>query len=371
MAHADGPLAGCVIVVTANRRKRELASALERHGAHVRLAPALTTVPHLDDHKLNAATRELIDHPPDVVVATTGIGFRGWLEAADAAGLSDDLLAILRRARLVARGPKARGAIQGAGLETDWVAEGETAAEVRDYLLAEGIDGLSVAVQHHGAGSDGLDEAFAAAGARVQSLVIYGWGPPADEQEHITWVDNAARGRCDAVLFTSAPAAAAWVDTARREGVLDPLRARVDLGELLLAAVGPITAEPLNQAGLRAPYPERWRLGALVRQVVVHFGDASHEVHTKAGPLAVRATLAVLGGRVLPLSATGLAILRELAAAGGSVVTRERLSQHLPHAEAGGHAIEDAIHRLREAAGAPSLVKTVVKRGYALGVSTP
>ncbi|PKQ14357.1 MAG: uroporphyrinogen-III synthase, partial [Actinobacteria bacterium HGW-Actinobacteria-8] len=188
MSSIGEPLAGCVIVITADRRKRELGTALERRGATVRHAPALSTVPHLDDAQLVADTRALIDDPPDVVVATTGIGFRGWIESADTADMADELLEVLSGARLVARGPKARGAIQAAGLQADWVAETETAAELRDYLLAEGVEGLRIAVQHHGNGSDGLDEAFIAAGADVQSLLVYGWGPPPDSAPHLHWI---------------------------------------------------------------------------------------------------------------------------------------------------------------------------------------
>mgnify|MGYP004488269771 CR=1 FL=1 len=33
----------------------------------------------------------------------------------------------------------------------------ETSAELGDYLLAEGVSGRRVAVQHHGSGADGLD----------------------------------------------------------------------------------------------------------------------------------------------------------------------------------------------------------------------
>ena len=65
-------LDGCTIVIAVDRRSLELAAALERHGAQVRHAPALTIVPHIDDDALIAATRELIARPPDVVVATTG-----------------------------------------------------------------------------------------------------------------------------------------------------------------------------------------------------------------------------------------------------------------------------------------------------------
>jgi uroporphyrinogen-III synthase len=363
------PLVGCVVVITADRRKRELAAALERRGAIVRHAPALSTVSHLDDHLLVRKTRGIIAEPPDVVVATTGIGFRAWVEAADAAGLADELLGVLGRARLIARGPKARGAIQAAGLEADWVAESETAAELRDYLLAEGVSGRRIAVQHHGNGSDGLDEAFAAAGADVVGLVVYGWGPPLDPAAHVEWLRAAASGHCDAVLFTSAPGASAWVAAARELGLLAGIRERALAGELLLQCVGPVTAEPLAIEGLPVHYPDRWRLGALVRDVVRHYGDEQLARPTRAGSLVIRATTAVLDGKVLPVSPSGFAILKALAAANGSVLTREQLGEIMPSGQSGAHAVEAAVNRLREASQARALVRTVVKRGYALAVA--
>ena len=369
MSSVGEPLAGCVIVITADRRKRELGAALERRGAIVKHAPALSTVPHLDDAALIADTQALLDNPPDVVVATTGIGFRGWVESADTAGLADELLDVLGKARLVARGPKARGAIQAAGLQADWVAESETAAELKDYLLAEGVEGLRIAVQHHGNGSDGLDEAFIAAGADVQSLLVYGWGPPADSGPHLQWIDQAAAGRADAVVFTSAPAAQEWLASAEHLGVLSALRALAKSGKLLIAAIGPVTAAPLIAAGLETSYPSRWRLGALVRELVKHFNENAVGVPTPEGPLVLRSTAAVLDGQVLPLTPTGLEILRCLALAGGNVVTRDQLAELLPGEQGSSHAVDAAINRLRENSGTRTLVRTVVKRGYALAVS--
>ena len=369
MTDAGEPLTGCVMVITADRRKRELASALERRGATVRHAAALSTIPHLDDAQLIADTQAVIADPPDVVVATTGIGFRGWVEAADAAGLAEDLLDAMRGARIIARGPKARGAIQQNGLEADWVAESETAAELRDYLLAEGVNGLTIAVQHHGNGSDGLDEAFTAAGARVQSLVVYGWGPPLDPEPHRDMILAAADGCADAVLFTSAPGASAWLNGVREAGVLDRIASKAATGDLVLACVGPVTAAPLIEAGLIAHWPDRWRLGALVRELVKHYSENTAALQTPDGPLVIRATAAILDGRVLPLTPTGLEILKALAAARGNVLTREQLGALLPGAQAGPHAVEAAINRLRENAGSRALVRTVVKRGYALAVT--
>ena len=89
----DPTLAGCTMLVTADRRAGELGGALQRRGAAVRYAPALSMVPNESDALLVAATRDLLVAPPDIAVVTTGIGFRAWIEAADAIGLAEPLLA--------------------------------------------------------------------------------------------------------------------------------------------------------------------------------------------------------------------------------------------------------------------------------------
>ena len=361
----DQTLAGCVVLITADRRSAELAAALGRRGAAVRHAPALGMVPHIDDAALLAGTRSLLADPPDTVVVTTGIGFRGWIEAADAAGLAEPLVEMLRGTRIVARGPKARGAIQAAGLTADWVAESETSAEIAEVLLDEGVAGHDIAVQHHGAGADGLDEAFAAAGARVRSLVVYRWGPPPDPAVVTASVRAVAAGEVDAVVFTSAPGAEAWWQAAEAEGVADEIVHHCRAGTVVMAAVGPVTARPLLDRGVEPLVPDRGRLGSLVRAVVSYYGGMQ-DLATVAGPLRVYRGAAVLDGHVLPLTPSGLEVLRLLAGARGSVVPRDQVLAVLPGDSTDPHAAEVAIARLREASGSRALIRTVVKRGYRL-----
>lgn len=359
-------MAGCVVLVTADRRSAELGTALARRGAVVRHAPAMSIAGHIDDAALAEGTRAVIARPPEIVVVTTGIGFRGWTEAADAVGLLDPLLAVLGSARIVARGPKARGAIQAAGLHADWVAESETSAEIAEVLLDEGVAGRRIAVQHHGAGADGLDEAFAAAGADVQSLVVYRWGPPPDPAALEASVRAAAGGEIDVVVFTSAPGAAAWLAAADEAGVQAGLRRRFAGGGLLAAVVGPVTARPLLDAGITPLMPDRGRLGSLVRTLVAHFDDRrTKALATVAGPLQVHRGAAVLDGRVLALSPSSLEVLRLLAAAAGGVVGRSEVLAALPGTSLDPHAAEVAVARLRDATSR-DLIRTVVKRGYRL-----
>lgn len=360
----DQVMAGVVVLLTSDRRSGELGAALARRGAAIRYAPSLSVLPNQDDTALLAGTRALIADPPDVLVVTTGIGLRGWIEAADAVGLSEQLTDALAGARIVARGPKARGAIQAAGLQADWVAESETNGEIAQTLLDEGVEGLKIAVQHHGAGSDGLDEAFEAAGAHVRSLVVYRWGPPPDPEALAASVRATAAGEIDAVVFTSAPAAAAWLAATDEAGVFDTIRRRFVRGTVVAAAVGSITARPLLERGITPLVPDRGRLGSLVRALVAHYGGLQ-TLQTVAGSLQVHRGAAVLAGRVLPLSPSGLEVLRLLAAARGSVVPRSDVLAVLPGASQDPHAAEVAIARLREAAGR-DLIRTVVKRGYRL-----
>lgn len=363
-------LAGTRILVTAQRRSDELAGALLRRGAEVTVAPALGVVPHIDEDALLKRTREIMAAPVDTLVVTTGIGFRGWMETAETAGLYDELLGVLAGVRIVARGPKARGALQAAGLNADWVAESETSAEIVEFLLAEGVAGSRIAVQHHGAGDPHLEEMLTGAGAEIVPLEVYRWGPPVNPEAVSETALQTAAGSFDAVMFTSAPAALAWLAELDRQGITEVVRDLVATGRLLIAAVGPVTADPLVNAGLAPTYPDRSRMGALVRLVILTLGDEAHSVRTPGGVLHIRAAAATLDHQVLPLSPNGLAILRCLARRPGEVVSRDRLLEVLPGESADPHTAEVAVARLRESlsghTGSAPMVKTVIKRGYVL-----
>lgn len=175
-----GPLAGFTVGVTAARRADELSTLLRRRGATVVHAPALRIVPLADDSELLAATKELIDTVPDVVLATTAIGFRGWIEAADGWGIGEQLLNTLRGVELLARGPKVKGAVRAAGLTETWSPASESMAEVLERLLEEGVEGRRIALQLHGEPLPGFVESLRAAGGEVVGVPVYRWMPPED-----------------------------------------------------------------------------------------------------------------------------------------------------------------------------------------------
>ena len=358
------PLAGYTVAVTAARRKEELGALLDRRGARVVYAPAIRIVPLADDAELVTATRTVLDHPIDLVVATTGVGFRGWLEAADAWDLP--LVDHLRSARVLARGPKARGAIRGAGLVDAWSPESESSAEVLSHLLsgAEGrLAGRRIAVQLHGDPLPDLVAGLRAAGAEVLTVPVYRWVLPEDVVPVHRLVASVVAGGVDAVTFTSAPAAASLLAVAEEDGKREELVAAFN-GRVLAVAVGPVTAGPLDAAGIPSFQPERARLGALAREVVARLPERDPVLEIGPHTLQVRGYAVVLDGRVVELAPGPMAVLRELARRPGHVVPRADLIASLPGG-GDGHAVEMAVTRLRAALGAP-VVETVVKRGYRL-----
>ncbi len=369
---ATDQLAGFRIGVTADRRSADLNSAFTRRGAEVLHAPTLRIVPASADAQLVADTRAVIAAAPEVLLVTTSYGLNGWLEAADSAGIGEDLLAVLAAARIFVRGPKARGAVRGAGLHDAGAGALETTASLVDTVLAElaarpgGARGLRVALQLHGYVDDAQLQRITGAGAQLLTVAPYRWSAPPDPGAVDRLIDATIARALDAVVFTSAPAADALLRVAAATGRHEALRASLDSDDVLCAAVGTVTAEPLRDAGITPAHPERHRLGALVRMVCEHLERGGvRRAATTAGHLELRGRLAMVDGRRVMLSPSATTLLRLLVDAGGAVLTRQRLREALP--EAGDdHAVEVAVARLRQALGAPGMVTTVVKRGYRL-----
>lgn len=370
------PLTGFRVAVTSARRADELSALLRRRGATVTSAAAISMVPLPDDEELRSNTEALIAAPPDIVVATTGIGFRGWIAAADGWGLATELTTALSSARVVSRGPKATGALRAGGLPEEWSPESESSREVLHYLREGGIAGQRIAVQLHGATDEWdpfpefLDE-LRAAGAEVIPIRVYRWHPVPRDGAFDALVCGIAERKFDAVSFTSAPAVAALLLRSTELGVEDKVLSALRT-EVHAMCVGPVTARPLVRLGVPTSAPERMRLGALARHITDELPLLQARTIQVAGHLLeIRGTCVLVDGTVKELSPAGMATIRALAYRPGTVVSRTDLLRALPGAGTDTHAVETAVLRLRTALGDKQIVATVVKRGYRLAVDEP
>ena len=372
----SAPLTGYRIAVTSARRAEELCALLSRQGAQVCGAPAITMIALPDDGELHRNTEALIAEPPDILVAHTGIGFRGWLAAAEGWGLSNQLVTALSSARILARGPKATGALRAAGLHEEWSPQSESSTELLKYLLESGVSGMRIAVQLHGA-ADAWDPfpefvgGLRSVGAEVVPIRAYRWKSTPLGGAFDALVSGIARRQFDAVSFTSAPAAAAVLERGRDLDIEDQLlqALRTDVHAMCM---GPVTSQPLIRTDVPTSSPERMRLGALARHIAEELPlRGSCNVMAAGHAVDIRGTCALVDGSVKSPSGSGMAILRALARRPGDVVTRDDLLRVLPGNGNDPHAVDTAVLRLRTALGDSKIVATLVKRGYRLAIDNP
>lgn len=262
----SAPLRGFTVGVTAERKAEDLGSLLSRRGAHVVYGAAIHTVALPEDGELATATQEVLAAPVDFVIAMTGVGFRGWMEAAAHNGIGTRLVEHLRTAEGLARGAKARGAMRAAGLDDPWSAESESSGEVMAHLLERGVRGKRVVLQVHGKPMVEFQDRLRDAGAEVVPVAVYRWTDPDDLAALDRLINAVIGGEVDALPLTSAPAATNLLDRANRLGLgqhfREALRSRV-----LLACVGPVTGAVLDAEELPYVIPERARTVSLARLV--------------------------------------------------------------------------------------------------------
>jgi uroporphyrinogen-III synthase len=356
-------LEGFRVGVTSDRRSEDLIAAFERRGADVLHAPTIRMEAALDDGKLEAETRAVIAERPDILLATTSYGIRRWFESADAAGIGTELTDVLEQSRILVRGPKARGAVRAAGLDDDGMSARETTISLVDYVLRDGVQGRTIAVQLHGFTDPEQLERLTDAGATVLTVAPYRWTRHEDSARVTRLIDAICAGNLDAVTFTSAPAVEALFQAADAIGRLDDLRFALETS-VVAAAVGPVTAQPLLDAGVPAIVPDRFRMGALIRLVAEHLEQ--HQVvrlATAHGVIELRGRIASVNGVKTALTPTSLSLFRALVRAGGATVSRAELAATAPE-PLDDHAVDVAISRLRGSLPEPKIVSTVIKRGY-------
>jgi uroporphyrinogen-III synthase len=199
---------------------------------------------------------------------------------------------------------------------------------------------------------------------QVWTVTPYRWVQPSAHDRLPRLIEATCARQLDALTFTSAPGAEATLAVAGELGRLSEFVTALG-DDVVAAAVGPVTAGPLLDAGARVVMPDRYRLGALIRLVTEELTE-HRVVQLRSGDveLELRGRAVILDGRPVMLGPSSLALFKVLAGT-EAVVRRPELQRCLPDG-ADDHALEVAMSRLRQSLGVPGLVTTVVKRGYRL-----
>ncbi|WP_432990161.1 uroporphyrinogen-III synthase [Dactylosporangium sp. CA-233914] len=360
------PLAGYSVAVASERRKHVLAEHLAQAGARTIGVQASRSIPQIDQTRLRAATDEVLAGPCDELVVSSAFGLRSWFAAAGRWGLADALLARFGTARLLARDARAADSLREIGLSTVWSTAGACTEDLFRYLLAQPVAGSRIVVQTDTVSLREPCRALRAAGADVVEAPTFQSLRPAYAEHLRRLVDQIVNRQINAAALLGAPATEYLLAEAKAEGRLDDmLNALCD--DVLCACLGAGTAAPLVAWGVHpivgaAPFAEELAVALL---------EALPRTATRLeiGPhaLELRGQAVVLDGRLIPMQAGPLAVLRALARQPGRVVSSAEIRRSIPNwSDVDDHAIEMAVSRLRRTLDGADLVHTVMKRGYRL-----
>jgi uroporphyrinogen-III synthase len=364
-------LLGHSIALTGDRRSDELTAHLQALGAEVIHGPMVHTCPVADDDRaLRAATQAVLRDPPDYLLATTGIGIRGWINAAASWRARTELLGTLARTKVLARGPKVVGSLSEAGLEAWHVAASGRTANMVDHLLARSLGGCHVALQLPGDQMDDIVVVLERAGARVTTIPVYEWTWPDDLDPARRVLRAIAGGRVSAVTFTSRPAVRQLVALAAREGMeLDVTRAL--RREVRPVCIGPATADELRELTGASPCcPDRSMLGALGPVVADEVSARGHRhlCVPDGSDVLVQGRLVDGRGIAVMTSDREAAVLNLLIGRPTRTVSRAEILRTVWHSEhADSSVLDTTMVRLRRRLQGTGLsILTVASRGYLL-----
>lgn len=361
-------LEGLTIGITADRRAEEQAQMLEHRGARVIHGPVLRTAA-VDDHEATRLTTlTLVADPPDVVVANTAVGIRAWLSLADGWGLTDDLVEAIGGAYVVARGPKAAGALLAVGVDVDWRAPSSVLAEVIDRLVSTGVQGKRIAIQLDGGEDDTATERLREAGGDVVEIATYRWALPRDPAPALRLVDAACNGRVDAITFTAAPAVHNLFAIAAGADAADELVAALN-GPVLAMCVGPVCRKAAVARGVASALePQMPRLGGMVRTLADELSSRRRSFDVEGVRAVIQGSLVTAGAAGVSLPTRERALFEVLSRRPGAVIARRALLAEVwgtPNTDP--HALEVTVGRLRRRLMPTGLsVEAVVRRGYRL-----
>ena len=261
--------AGLKVLTLESRRATEIARLIANSGGKPVVAPSMREVPLESNRQGMEFANALIEGRFDVVIFLTGVGTRALTRVVETLYPTEQFMAALSRAAIVARGPKPVAALREMGVPiTLTIPEPNTWREILHELDQSKLletRGRRVAVQEYGVANPELLAGLAERGAQVTSVPVYEWMLPEDTAPLRAAITALTRGEIDVALFTSSAQLRHLLQIAEEmkasEAVLHAL------AKVLVVSIGPITSEELQKNGIAVDLePSHPKMGFLVKE---------------------------------------------------------------------------------------------------------
>jgi uroporphyrinogen III methyltransferase/synthase len=253
------PLFGKRVLVTRTRQQAsELCRALAAHGAEPIELPTIEIVPRVDERALADAIEGLRTSAYNWTIFTSANAVELFLAHLRHAGLDARGFG---RSRLAAIGPGTAAALSRSGLSVDLVPQEFVAESLLEALSARVMRGARVLLPRAEGAREVIVDGLQSLGARVDELTLYRAEVPRDPDAE--GLRRLRAGDVDIATFASSSSVRNLVEML--DGDVAPLRG------ILIAAIGPVTAQAVRDAALEpAVLASEYTIEGLVASLVSH-----------------------------------------------------------------------------------------------------
>lgn len=251
------PLSGKVVLVTRTREQAgKLSQALQEQGAEAIEVPSIELEPVADSPELNAAIGGLARFDWAFFTSANAVDiFLGQVKART--GDPGDL----KKLKLGAIGPATAEALRRFGLNADYVPRRFVAEGVLEDIDPSLVKGKRVLLPRADIARPDLVEGLRAMGAEVQQVVVYHTVPAKNGGREA--LREVLRRRVDIITFTSSSTVQNFVAMLGDE--------RRALNGMLVACIGPVTADKARELGLKVDITaSEHTITGLVSAIVEH-----------------------------------------------------------------------------------------------------
>ena len=270
-------LQGLKIVSFESRRAKEMVDLIRRYGGDPIVAPSMREIPLNENRAAFDLLPQLEGGQLDLLILMTGVGLKTLNEVLLTHYPQERITAAFLKTKLVARGPKPVSVLKELGLQPAFTApEPNTWREILSTLNAAiEIRGQRIAIQEYGIPNNDLMAALQSLGATVVSIPVYRWALPEDLAPLRDALQKVLRAEADVALFTNGAQVDHLFEVAAYDKAEESLR--LALKGIVVASVGPVCTQVLEQFGLRPDIePAHPKMGSLIAEVAA----SAHEILT-------------------------------------------------------------------------------------------
>jgi uroporphyrinogen III methyltransferase/synthase len=243
------------LITRAQEQAEEFSALLQNYGAEVIVFPTIEIAPPDDLQPLDKTIGRLDNY--DWIIFTSVNGVRTFTQRLkDNTRNVDDLV----DKKICAIGPRTQGELEKMGLKVTVMPTEYRAEGVIEVLKAKGIKGQKILLPRARGARKILPEALREAGAVVDEVEVYQAVKPTEGKNSL---ETILKKGIDVVTFTSS-------STVRN--FMELLTAKTALNGVMVAVIGPITAETVRNYGFEPHItPQEYTIPALVEAIVEYF----------------------------------------------------------------------------------------------------